>query len=46
MGYMNGEQIGIFDDFEVGDCLMAYPKDPKGKAEEIVNCRCSLKVYK
>lgn len=40
---VDGEKIGIFDLFEVGDSFMLYPKDPNGFDEEIVNCRCSLK---
>lgn len=40
---VDGEEIGIYDAFEVGDCFMLYPKDIiNGTARECVNCRCVL----
>lgn len=37
--------IPIEDYFQVGSCLMRFPKDTEnGTAEEIVNCRCHI-VY-
>lgn len=39
---VDGETIGIYDAFEVGDALMMFPKDDSLGAgqEEIANCRC------
>ena len=40
---VGGKEIGIFDYFKVGDCLMRFPKDMEnGTAEEICNCRCGI----
>lgn len=40
---VGGTQIGIFEYFHVGDCLMRFPKDMQnGTAEEICNCRCQV----
>lgn len=45
---IDGEIIGIYDTFLVGDSEMAYPKDTTygADAKEIVNCRCVLKYHK
>lgn len=39
---VDGEEVGILDDFEVGNAKMLFPKDASrgAGAEEIVNCRC------
>ena len=34
--------LGIGDLFRVGDWNMAYPGDPRGGPEEVINCRCYL----
>lgn len=44
----NGYKIGIFDSFRIGASEMSFPRDYSlgASAEEIVNCRCSLKYTK
>lgn len=44
----NGYKIGIFDSFHIGASEMSFPRDYSlgASAEEIVNCRCSLKYTK
>lgn len=44
----NGYKIGIFDSFQIGASEMSFPRDYSlgASAEEIVNCRCSLKYTK
>ena len=36
---LDGKEIKATDDFDNG---LEYPRDPKGAAEDIINCRCSL----
>ena len=36
--------IGMDEMFQVGEDLMAYPADPNGSAEQVINCRCALVV--
>ncbi len=36
----DGQTVGVFDLFRVGETLLRYPGDPDGSAEEIINCRC------
>ena len=36
----NGQTVELNDSFEVGDASLAYPGDPSGPAEEVINCRC------
>jgi len=36
---LDGQEIKATDDFDNG---LEYPRDPKGEAEDIINCRCSL----
>lgn len=45
---VNGDKIGIFDSFHVGNAEMSFPRDSSlgASAEEIVNCRCTLKYMK
>lgn len=42
---VNGERIGIYDLFSVGESAMAYPRDFSHDAsmDEIANCRCCVK---
>ncbi len=44
---VDGKSIGINDVFLVGDSEMFYPKDTTfgASANEIVNCRCSIKYF-
>ncbi len=44
----NGYKVGIFDSFHIGASEMSFPRDYSlgASAEEIVNCRCSLKYTK
>ena len=44
----NGYKVGIFDSFQIGASEMSFPHDYSlgASAEEIVNCRCSLKYTK
>lgn len=44
----NGYKVGIFDSFHIGASEMSFPRDYSlgAGAEEIVNCRCSLKYTK
>lgn len=45
--YVDDEIIGIHDLFDVGDCQMRFPRDAdNGSADEIVNCRCTIKYLK
>jgi uncharacterized protein with gpF-like domain len=39
---MDGQTVGIDEEFD-GPCEgMSYPGDPSGPAEEVINCRCVL----
>lgn len=44
----NGDKVGIFDSFHIGNSEMSFPRDASlgAGAEEIVNCRCTLKYMK
>jgi len=39
---MNGQKVGEFDKFFVGGEELEYPGDMKGKAGNIINCRCKV----
>ena len=39
---MNGRVIGMAERFDFGDYTLAYPGDPSGPPEGIINCRCAL----
>lgn len=39
---MNGQKVGEFDKFFVGGEELEYPGDVKGKAGNIINCRCKV----
>ena len=41
---VNGQEVGIDEDFSVGGRRMSYAGDPKGGASNVVNCRCVI-VY-
>lgn len=38
----DGQRVAHDQDFVVGGALMAYPGDPAGPSDEVVNCRCSI----
>jgi uncharacterized protein with gpF-like domain len=38
----DGQTVGIEENFRIGSAFMAYPGDPQGPAEEVINCRCTL----
>lgn len=38
----DGQVQGIGQPFSVGGVSLAYPGDPNGPADEVVNCRCSI----
>lgn len=37
-----GDPIGMDEKFQVGNSFLAYPGDPAGDPEEVINCRCTL----
>lgn len=45
---VNGDKVGIFDSFHVGNAEMSFPRDASlgAGAEEIANCRCTVKYTK
>jgi SPP1 gp7 family putative phage head morphogenesis protein len=38
----NGQIVGLDDMFQVGGASLAYPGDPSGPAEQVINCRCTV----
>lgn len=38
----DGQTVPINGYFKVGNSLLAYPTDPEGEPEEVVNCRCRI----
>jgi hypothetical protein len=38
----DGQAKGMRDQFVVGGELLDFPGDPKGSAENVINCRCTL----
>jgi len=41
-GAMNGKVVGLDDNFTVHGKPMLYPGDPKGGADNLCNCRCTV----
>ena len=39
---VNGQKVGLEEDFTVGGMPMSYPGDPRGGAKNVINCRCVL----
>lgn len=39
---VNGQKVGLDEDFIVGGMPMSYPGDPRGGAKNVINCRCVL----
>lgn len=37
----DGEEVGMDDMFLIGGATMAFPGDPNGPPEQVVNCRCA-----
>lgn len=37
----DGQIVGMDESFDVGGAAMAYPGDPSGPAEQVINCRCA-----
>ena len=40
----DGQSVGLDEDFRIGLRSMRYPGDPRGGAEEVINCRCAVNV--
>lgn len=38
----NGQTVALPDQFEVGGSMLAFPGDPSGPPDEVINCRCTL----
>jgi hypothetical protein len=38
----DGQIVGFDESFEIGGELLAFPGDPNGSAENIINCRCVM----
>lgn len=38
----DGQVVGMDEKFQVGDDVLAYPGDPSGSPEEVINCRCAI----
>lgn len=38
----DNQNIGLDEDFTVGDSTLAYPGDPFGPPEQTINCRCCV----
>lgn len=38
----NGQVVGMDDTFRVGDSDLAFPGDPSGPGDEVINCRCAV----
>jgi uncharacterized protein with gpF-like domain len=36
----DGQRVEMDERFAVGDAMLAYPGDPSGPANEVINCRC------
>ncbi len=40
----DGQSVGLDEAFDVGGARMMFPGDPNGPPEEVINCRCLLRV--
>lgn len=40
----DGQSVGFSEAFEVGGRRMMYPGDPQGGPENVINCRCAVKI--
>lgn len=38
----DGQKVPLNDNFQVGSSALMFPGDPRGAADEVVNCRCTL----
>lgn len=38
----DGQIVGVHDDFSVGGESLAYPGDPNGSPDNVINCQCSV----
>lgn len=38
----DGQVVGMDDTFDVGGASLRYPGDPRGPADEVINCRCAV----
>lgn len=38
----DGQRVSYSADFSVGGFPMGFPGDPRGPAEEVINCRCTM----
>lgn len=39
---LDGQEVGVDEDFYVGDYSIAYPGDPDAEPEMVYNCRCTM----
>lgn len=39
----DGQQVAIDEAFNVGGVRLQHPGDPEGPADEVINCRCSVR---
>jgi SPP1 gp7 family putative phage head morphogenesis protein len=39
---VNGKLTDLNGEFEVGGEMLSYPGDPKGSAQNVINCRCAI----
>lgn len=42
--FAEGQSVGLNENFNVGGRFMAYPGDPAGGPENVINCRCIVNV--
>lgn len=41
----DGQEVGIFEFFQVGKAKMQYPKAPCNHPKEVINCRCYVAYH-
>lgn len=39
---LDGQEVGVDEDFHVGEYSIAYPGDPDAEPEMVYNCRCTM----